>query len=215
MDDIVAACAADLRALCPAADDAALEAAATDLVQRWQQPHRSYHSLRHLAEVLAALGRLSAAGEIDDRGLLVCRVAAWFHDAVHDGSAAPGADEEASAALAIDVLDRLGADLAVVERVASLVSATTDHTPSDDPAVATLLDADLWILGAPEARFDDYCRQVREEYSTVADDDYARGRSQVLTALLSHETLYSTATARGAWEAQARVNVARELARLT
>lgn len=212
MDDIVASCAADLRPLCPEAGSDALESAASDLVGRWREPGRTYHSLRHLAELLAALGRLAGAGEIEPSDVVVARVAAWFHDAVHGGT--PGEDEESSATLALSVLESLGAQTPVAERVAALVLATADHVPTDDPAAPALLDADLWILGAPAVRFDEYCDQVRQEYPGVSDTDYATARLEVLRRLLAHEHLYATAHARAAWEGQARVNLERELARL-
>ena len=92
--------------------------------------------------------------------------------------------------------------------------ATAEHGPTTDPVHAAFLDADLWILGAPADRFDEYCRQVRDEYPAVPDDDYRTGRSRILEALVERPHIYATPGARTAWEAAARDNVRRELARL-
>ncbi|WP_409484839.1 hypothetical protein [Arsenicicoccus dermatophilus] len=207
MDDIVASCAADLRVLSPGADDHVLESVATDLVDRWLTPDRSHRTLRHLAEVLAALGRLAAVGEMDDRELMLCRVAAWFHHAC-----GPIASPDDGAALAVASLDRLGADLTVIEQVAELVAATEDHSPGADRARAALLDADLWILAAPEQRFDEHCAQLAAEHAH--DEAYAEKRAARLRVLVEREHLYATEHARRSWEPVARRAVDREIARL-
>ena len=69
-----------------------------DLLTRWQEPHRHYHDVRHLAQVLTALEELQCSDP-------VVVLAAWFHDAVYEGVA--GEDEEASARLAEESLSRL------------------------------------------------------------------------------------------------------------
>jgi predicted metal-dependent HD superfamily phosphohydrolase len=83
-----------------------------------------------------------------------------------------------------------------------------------DVAADVLLDSDLWVLGAPLARFDEYCRQVREEYADVPAAAYASARSKVLRPFLVRPHVYRTAHARGSWEPAARENLARELTRL-
>ncbi|WP_052459722.1 DUF4031 domain-containing protein [Tessaracoccus massiliensis] len=69
-----------------------------DLLTRWQDPHRHYHDVRHLAQVLTALEELQCTDP-------VVVLAAWFHDAVYEGVASE--DEEASARLAEESLSRL------------------------------------------------------------------------------------------------------------
>jgi predicted metal-dependent HD superfamily phosphohydrolase len=68
--------------------DAALRerqlAVAADLLARWGEPHRRYHTAAHLAAVLDALQRLltgPGAVPVEDRAAL--ELAGWFHDAVY------------------------------------------------------------------------------------------------------------------------------------
>jgi predicted metal-dependent HD superfamily phosphohydrolase len=75
-------------------------------------------------------------------------------------------------------------------------------------------DADLWVLSAPVARFDEYCAQVREEYAHVPAALYATARSELLRPFLVRDHVYRTAHARAEWEPSARENLARELTRL-
>lgn len=213
-DPAAQACVEDLRLLAPGAGDDDLVAAGTDVAARWEEPQRHYHSLRHLLEMLAAITRLAPAAGLDPRQVAVARAAAWFHDAVYDPTADAGANEEASAVLAIDVLDRLGAPADVIEDVARLVAATADHAAAQrDPLTDVVVDADLAVLGAGPARFDEYCRQVRAEYAHVPDAQYATARAAVLRGLTTGR-LYRTDLADELWGEQAHENLARELARL-
>lgn len=187
---------------------------AARLLARWREPHRGYHDEQHLREVLAAVGELTGATPGDtDHALAV--LAAWYHDAVYEGS--PGEDEEASARLAESELPGLGVPEDAVARVASLVRASATHDlPSDGMSPeAVLHDADLWILASPPERFDEYCAEVRQEYRHVNDPDYRRGRTAVLAPFVDRHRLYATDHAHARWTAAARDNLWRELERLT
>ncbi len=206
----------DVSALSPAAD--AREAAVTgaDLLERWTEPQRRYHSTRHLVEMFWALEDLTDAGELSDTEAALGRVAAWLHDAVYEPSAVVGANESASAELAETLLPRLGADEATVATVVALVRMTADHAVRRDSALHRAFhDADLWILAAPEHRFDEYCGQVREEYASVPDGLFRAARSQILRDLVGADGIYLTEHGRRHWDAAARANLDRELARLS
>jgi predicted metal-dependent HD superfamily phosphohydrolase len=183
--------------------------AGIELIARWQEPHRRYHTLTHLVAVLDGVDELAA--QADDAATV--RLAAWFHDAVYE--ARPGADEEASARLAEQVLPGLGWPAHRVAEVARLVRLTADHAAigGDDRNAAVLADADLAVLAFDERRYRAYARAVREEYAHVPDDQFAAGRTDVLTRLLS-SPLYRTPAARDRWTAAAEANLSAEIARL-
>ena len=190
-----------------------------DLVVRWSQAHRGYHDLRHLDEVIAALTELRETTLDTDEDWASVVLAAWFHDAVYD-VAAPGAadpdNESRSAELARDLLSQNGVGAATIAEVVSLVEASQDHDVSQTHGPqAAFHDADLWILGAPTRRFDEYCSAVRREYAAVADGDYAQGRSAILRPFLDRNHVYRTDHARAHWEKVARDNLDRELERLS
>lgn len=204
-----AAWRAAVRAADGSAPDAEVDAAGTDLLARWAQPHRRYHDLEHLGEVLDAVDGLAD----DAADPAVVRLAAWFHDAVYDGR--PGDDEEASAVLAERVLASLGVPADRAGRVAALVRMTAAHSPTDDDADAAVLsDADLAILAAPPERYARYAAAVRAEYAHVPDDAFRAGRAAVLRGLVVAPHLFRTAHGRAQWEHAARANVAAELATL-
>lgn len=176
-----------------------------DLLTAYGDDSRGYHDLRHLTEVLERLDELGAAGAEFDRETVL--LAAWFHDAVHEGR--PD-DEELSARWAERALDGPRAG-----EVARLVRLTQAHRPAaDDFDGCALSDADLAILAAPPARYEEYVADVRREYAHIADADFTAGRAEVLADLLAKERLFHTAPARERWEAAARANVGAELERL-
>lgn len=206
---------ADVTALCPTALPERVAAEVTDLLDRWLEDHRSYHDAVHLAEVLAALDELHEGGDLPALDRHLAGLVAWYHDAVYDPAAPPGANEEASAVLAEERLTALGLPAERVAHVATLVRDSATHEMSStDAAARAFHDADLWVLAAPTERFDAYCHQVRLEYGDYSDADYARGRATVLTPFVDRERLYLTDHAHRRWSGRARVNLRRELDRL-
>lgn len=179
-----------------------------DLLGRWGEPHRRYHDVRHLAQCLTALGQLGA-GPASHRPVLL---AAWFHDAVHNGQ--PGRDEQASAALAARELDRW-LPAAEVAEVVRLVLLTIGHDPEpDDTAWALLVDADLSVLGQNRGRYHVYLRDIRAEYLQYSDADFTAGRLAVVRGLLDRPTLFHTERGRELWLDAARRNLSEEATRL-
>ena len=187
------------------------EPAGRDLIDRYAEPQRRYHDARHLTEVLDSVDRL--AGHADD--IATVRLAAWFHDAVYDPAAPPGANEAASARLATQVLDRLGQPADRTAAVAALVRGTEHHEPVPGAAsagdAAVLFDADLAILASAPARYAEYARDVRAEYAHVPDPAFRSGRAAILRGFTERARIYRTPTAYRLWEPAARANLATEL----
>ncbi|MCM3921959.1 hypothetical protein ND748_09840 [Frankia sp. AiPs1] len=180
-----------------------------DLARRYQEPGRHYHTLRHVAEMSAALRVLLAAQRRPPAQCAahVCVLAVYFHDAVHEPRLAD--NEQRSAELAIDVLARLGCPGGIGTAVARLVLATASHRSTQDDE-ALVNDADLRVLARPPAAYDRYVRRIRREYGWVSERAWREGRTPLLRGLLDGP-LYATAWARRNWEPLARLNLAREL----
>jgi predicted metal-dependent HD superfamily phosphohydrolase len=190
------------------AGDAALDAAGTDLLGRWSEPHRRYHDVRHLTAVLDVIDRYADLAAHPDR----VRVAAWLHDAVYDPRARGDANERDSAEFALGLLTTLDAPVEVAAEVARLVRLTAGHsTGADDPDGELLCDADLAVLAGDEQQYAAYASAIRREYAHVPDAGFRAGRSRVLTALLELPSIYRLAPLRDAWEERARWNLTREL----
>lgn len=185
-----------------------VEAVVDDLRRRHREPHRHHHTLEHVGDVLDAIDRL--ADLAGDPALV--RLAACYHDAMYDPRSST--NEHDSAELAARQLGELGVAVPDVAAVARLIAATAGHEPTDDPDEAVLVDADLWILGAPPERYRRYARAVRREYAHVDDDAWRAGRATVLDAFLARPRLYATDRFHAELDAQARANLRTERATL-
>jgi predicted metal-dependent HD superfamily phosphohydrolase len=184
---------------------------AADLRARYAEPHRRYHTVEHLEEVLASFARLRDLASVPE----AVELALWFHDAVYEAAAPAGASEARSAALAVEQLRGAGFEGALVAEVERLVSLTAGHeVAAGDANGAVVADADLAILGAEPARYARYATDVRAEYVHVPDDAWATGRAAVLRGFLARPRLYRTDRAHADLDTAARRNLAHELAAL-
>src|SRR5262249_44336165 len=146
-----------------------------DLARRYGEPHRAYHNLAHLRQVLDHVQQQS--GTLREPAAV--ELAAWFHDVVYDPRA--NDNEEQSAARAANVLANLGMDAELIRRVSELILLTKTHAaPPGDTDALVLLDADLAILGAPPDEYERYAGGIRQEYAHVSDEDFRQGRIAVL-----------------------------------
>ena len=179
---------------------------AADLIERYSEPHRSYHNTFHVASVVRDSWALADTFTFTTEERAILTLAACAHDVIYNGK--PGDDERASAAWARQRL--AGLEEEQITRVESLVLATITHS-SDDRLAQVMLDADLAILGSEPEHYERYRQAVRQEYGQYDDETWRAGRTKVLKTLLDREDLYVTEPARELWDAAARTNLAREL----
>jgi predicted metal-dependent HD superfamily phosphohydrolase len=179
-----------------------------EVIRRWSEPHRKYHTLQHLRECLALFER--------DRGLAECpgevAIALWFHDAVYDTSRHD--NEAESADWARRVLLEADAIGGVAGRVHALIMATRHSENPVTPDAKLLVDIDLAILGAAPARFDEYERQIRDEYGFVLEATFRAKRGEILRMFLGRPVLFSTPAYATRFDVSARANLARAIAGL-
>lgn len=193
-----------------------------NLLERYEQPHRKYHTSVHLSEMLTALKTLYKRHHTaTPRAVLL---AAWFHDAVYEAN--PGEDEAASADLARTALTPLASTGSLTNRevtaIAHLIELTASHQLADGieeytsgaltrADAAFFLDADLAILAADSPRYTRYVAGVRAEYAHYASDAFTRGRAAILQGFLNRTAIYASDTAHLLWDAPARLNLRTEL----
>ncbi len=177
------------------------EEAFDSLARSYATPARAYHNLSHIADCFDQLSLAASLAE----DLNAVELAIWFHDAIYDSKAKD--NEERSADKAVDFIcgARLSEELA--ETVSALILATKHNAPPASADAALVIDVDLSILGRSTEVFDNYERQIREEYAWVEARTFAAGRTAVLESFLSRSAIYSTGFFRKRYESKARMNL--------
>lgn len=182
------------------------DALCSELQRRYAEPQRHYHTMQHLGECLGWFEREKALAEHPGEVAL----ALWFHDAVYDVHAHD--NEARSAHWAREALRAAGAGEAAAERVHALVMATCHDAVPEGRDAELLIDIDLSILGAERARFDEYERQVGEEYGFVPAAVRLPRRRAILQRFLDRDAIYATPRMHALLEARARANLQRSIA---
>jgi predicted metal-dependent HD superfamily phosphohydrolase len=176
-----------------------------NLITRYSEPHRRYHTTKHLLDVLTMIEQLA-----DDHDLFLVQLAAWYHDAVYAIPAGQLSNEEASARLALRELSLVGLEQEDLTQIARLVRLTETHLPGPrDPEGELLCDADLSILASDPDQYADYVAAVRAEYAQVPEEQFLAGRLAVLSELADRE-IFRTSKGRQRSDA-ARANLAAEI----
>jgi predicted metal-dependent HD superfamily phosphohydrolase len=178
------------------------------LAARYAEAHRRYHVWEHIVACF------DARDAITDAALPEVDLALLFHDAVYEPLA--GDNEARSAELLVEEGRRAWIGERLLRRAVALVAATNhgDASVVDSEEACIVLDADLSILGADVATFEEYERRVRREFAMVDDATYAAGRGRVLRAFLARPSIYATRRGQRLWEAAARCNLEGSLASL-
>jgi predicted metal-dependent HD superfamily phosphohydrolase len=179
-----------------------------NLITRYTEPHRHYHTTQHLLQVLTMIDELS-----DDHDVFLVQLAAWFHDAVYAVPPGQVSNEEASARLALRQLSRAGLEQEDLNQIARLVRLTETHLPGPrDPEGELLCDADLAILASDPADYAGYVAAIRQEYAQVPEEEFLAGRLAVLTELADRE-IFRTSKGRQLADG-AQANLAAEISAL-
>lgn len=180
------------------------------IATHYQEQTRAYHCLGHIKLLLEMAEEIKE--HIDNYDIV--RFAIWFHDLIYNTHKSDNEDQSAN--IARECLAQLNIPGAIREQVAYFIIATKTHTieEQDTKDLKLFLDLDLSILGADPEIYHSYAEGVRKEYNWVPGFLYSINRKKILKKFLSRSTLYFSAEMAAKFEAQARKNVADELAKL-
>ncbi len=190
------------------------------LADCYQQPHRVYHTDRHINDCLAIFDQFQSQHPLPALEAAVVELALWFHDSYYDPRETSGAqtnqpDNEAmSADYAATVLQQaaLPNPQPIIAAVCDCILATRHRVPPTTPLAALTMDVDLAILGAERDRYHQYTQQIRAEYPWLSDADFRTGRRNFLASLLQRPQLFYTDWFQHRFEAAARRNLVQEAA---
>lgn len=178
-----------------------------DLKARYSEPHRKYHTTRHLEECFQKLPEVRALAQRPAE----VEVALWYHDAIYDTRS--NQNEGRSAELARAKLLSVGGSAESAARISELIMATRHDVAPKENDARVLVDVDLSILGTTPERFEEYEQQVREEYSWVPELLFRKERRRILENFLRRESIFNTRVFLERYEQQARENIQRSITR--
>ncbi|MDP1528489.1 MAG: N-methyl-D-aspartate receptor NMDAR2C subunit [Rhodoferax sp.] len=182
-----------------------------ELIVRYGEPHRRYHTMVHIEDCLA---QVAASTDMDDDQRALLDAAIWFHDAIYD--ATRNDNEAESAKLAAERLAADGVAPTAIDEVVRLILLTAGHSvQAGDALGARLVSIDLSILGTEPARYDTYAEAIRQEYIHVPEPLYRAGRAAIMGRFLDSPSLFADPVWAGRYEVPARANIQREIAALT
>lgn len=172
-----------------------------------QEPHRHYHNLSHLYNLLVLLEQQTA----QQPSLL--ELAIWYHDYIYDPNQQ---DNEAQSAQWAQQEWQAYLSLPQQQQLHCYITATTQHQPLSATADELLfLDLDLSILAAAPSIYKAYSQAIEKEYTTVYPLElYRKGRQKVLQTFLERSQLYYSNFFLEHYEAAARANLQAEIQQL-
>ena len=202
-----------LSALNNAITSAAITALWQDIAARYNEPQRSYHTLKHIYQLFEQFEHIKHC--LHEPHIIA--LALFFHDVIYDPKRSD--NELKSAGYAVEVLKNyLSAEQC--QHIYTLIMMTATHQLdklADEDKIsdaAYLLDMDLSVLGGSWSEYQQYAQALRQEYAHVTKLNYRVGRIAVLQKLLTHTTLYLTEYYHARLEEQARDNIKREISLL-
>ena len=202
-----------LSAINNAIEPVILKALWQDIAMRYNESQRVYHSLQHIQQLFGQFEQIN--NHLNQQHIIA--LALFYHDVIYEPTCVD--NELKSAEYAVESLSPyLSAEQC--QYIYALIMMTASHQIDDidknsdkakESDAAYLLDMDLSILGASWSEYEQYAKDVRQEYANVSNADYCVGRIEVLEGLLAHPTLYLTDYYHSQLENQARQNIEREI----
>ncbi len=167
---------------------------------------RYYHNLGHLSNMISELNEIeSSVSELD-----TILFSIYYHDIVYKSTKS---DNEYQSALLFE--KRISkTNFPEIQKCYKQIEATKEHKTSVDEDANILLDLDLSILGKDKSEYQEYCSNIRKEYSIYPDFMYHTGRKKVLNHLLNLDSIFKTKYFLDKYEESARKNLAFELNQL-
>lgn len=187
-----------------------------ELLIRYLEKHRHYHTLDHIAFSLGEFDKVSKLTENPN----AMEFAIWFHDAVYDVGNSHPMNEANSANLAMSAAMEAGLGerkeegfgKKFVQKIVSLILSTVQSYNPIEFEDKLMRDIDLAILGQPFNAYNKYRQEVRQEFKQFNDRDYAFSRTNFLIKLLERkDELYQTSQFRDRLLFPARQNIKREI----
>ena len=168
----------------------------------YAEPHRRYHTERHIDHCLAQFDL--AVQLIEDADAV--EMALWFHDAIYQ---IPSFDNELRSAEMFVDLTRGRVTESFAENVYEMILITIHQEPAMRPDDKFVVDIDLSSFGSPWEEFKRDSDAVRAEYVHLGDQEFYESHMKFMRSLLARPHFFATEFFRARYEKSARDNLQR------
>lgn len=176
-----------------------------EIVQHYSSKSRYYHTLKHLENIYNEITQCRK--QVEDWDTILFSL--FYHDIIYN--ATKKNNEEKSIDLAVKRLIQLNYHTHKIDLCYLTILATKTHDMSDNHDINLFTDADLSILGSSWLEYEQYCKQIRSEYSIYPDFLYNPGRKKALKHFSAMDSIFKTEFFRNKYESTARDNINKEL----
>ena len=180
------------------------------LIKAYSEKHRAYHTFDHIAACFRHLDivrdKMENPREIE--------LALWFHDAIYKPFSSSNEKDSAIWAQEFFELNEFEDD-EVIDRVYDLIMVTEHSGATKTKDEELMIDIDLSILGTRAEVYDQFEKDVRFEYKRVPAFMFRKKRKEILSEFLARDRIYHDAYFHDNLEAQARVNLADAIQKLS
>jgi predicted metal-dependent HD superfamily phosphohydrolase len=172
------------------------------------KPHRHYHNFNHIKQCLNELDYINNKTIFPE----ALEFAIWYHDSIYTSKRQD--NEQKSALLAYNTALSLSLSKIFAQKAKELVLATKHDTSYLNNDEKIITDIDLTIFGKSEKRFDEYCRDIKKEYSYVPFKKYKKTRIKIIKKFLSKKSIYQIDFFKQKYEENARKNLSKAIKNL-
>ena len=145
-----------------------------EIFRRWSEPHRTYHALSHLEDLVH---QIHIHAELTQKERDMLTLAAIFHDIIYDPRR--GDNEERSAALFL-AHSPLDVD---TEEIASIIRDTKTHKPSTHLS-AIFSHMDMSVVRQPYEKLLTWEHGIKAEYRHLPGVVYCVARAYFLSKMI-------------------------------
>ncbi len=163
----------------------------------------SYHNLEHTKRVVAAVNVISEAENLNEKDRELILLAAWFHDAGFCDSCTT--HESVGMKLAEDFLRKENYPESDIEKIKSIINATSIKYIPQNPLENIIKDADTSHLGSTD--FFEITEKLRQECKEVHHQKMTKSEWANINRMFLSKHRFYTQYAQENWEKQKQINL--------
>lgn len=145
-----------------------------EILHRWSEPHRTYHSLSHLEDLVH---QIQAHAELAPKEHDMLILAAIFHDIIYDPRLSDNEERSAALFLAHSPLD------VDAEEIATIIRDTKTHKPTTHLSVI-FSHMDMSVVRQPYEKLLVWEHGIKAEYKHLPGVAYAVARAYFLSKMM-------------------------------